>query len=143
MKTMISTPRGTFRLVTKNEAREKILNGFGYHHEHDGYVVIGDGTTAYAVIKDEYEKYHQEKQMIEIGGIVLDNVVAVGKCKNGFYLVQNHGDYYSVYTNDVVPENFDAMTLEKYMDKHETDGCSVSGSKKDVMDSLAEYMNMI
>ncbi len=137
------TPRGEFQVVTGKEAREKIFAGYSYHHEHDGRVIMSDGKTAYAVTKDEYEKYYQEKQMVEIGGILLDNVVAVGKCKKGFYLVQNHGDYYSVYTNDIVPENFDAMTLKKYMDEHMNDGCSLAGSKKDVMDSLAEYMSMV
>ena len=137
----ITTPRGSFRLLNSNDAKEKLNNGFGYHHEYEQYVIIANGKSAYAVSKKVYEDYQQEKEFSSVSP--LDNVIAIGKCKSGFYMIQKYDSYYSLYTNDVLPKDFDAITLEKYMDEHRNDGSSVAGSKKDVMESLAEFIQFV
>lgn len=57
-KQSIKTPRGTFTLAAGDEIAELKNSHFGYHHEHNGYVILADGQRAFAVTKEDYEKYY-------------------------------------------------------------------------------------
>lgn len=54
----IKTPRGTFLLAKGYEVAEYKKQNYGYHHEHNGYVVLGDGKRAVAVTKEDYKKFY-------------------------------------------------------------------------------------
>lgn len=53
----VTLPRGTFLVVRGELVRNFLEAGYGYHHEDDGFVVIGDGMRAVAVTKNDYDKY--------------------------------------------------------------------------------------
>ena len=61
MENRIRTRRGTFRLVKGDEIAELKKAHYGYHHEHNGYVVLGDGRSAVAVTKEDYKKFYWQQ----------------------------------------------------------------------------------
>ena len=56
----IRTPRGTFTLVEGEDVRMYKDAGYGLHHHHDQYYVIGNGIRAVAITDSDYKKYFLE-----------------------------------------------------------------------------------
>ena len=56
----IKTPRGTFVLVEGEDVRKYKDAGYGMHHHHGQYYVIGNGVRAVAITDKDYKKYYLE-----------------------------------------------------------------------------------
>ena len=53
----VRLPRGTFTVVSGVYAQMCKSDGYGYHHEDNGYTVLSNGTSALAVSNEDYNRY--------------------------------------------------------------------------------------
>ena len=57
VREMVQLPRGTFTVARKEAAATLKKLGYGYHHENNGFIVVGNGTRAFAVAEEDYKTY--------------------------------------------------------------------------------------
>lgn len=69
----------------------------------------------------------------------MSEVIKCGTVNGSFYAIQNHGEYFSFYTVDEMPDNLEPETVEQFMVDHECDGYSVAGTLEQVEAEFAEY----
>lgn len=59
--------------------------------------------------------------------------------RNGsFYLITQIDDSFSLWVIDIFPEDMKNETIEKFCLDHETEGSSIAGSYKDIIDELSK-----
>lgn len=61
-KVMVRTIKGWFEVVGEDKAYELAKRGFFYTHRKTYYVIVSDGTRAYAVTKDAYAKFFRKNE---------------------------------------------------------------------------------
>jgi len=54
----VRLPRGTFTIVSGVYVQMCKSDGYGYHHEDNGYTVLSNGTSTLAVSNDDYNHYY-------------------------------------------------------------------------------------
>ena len=76
---------------------------------------------------------------------VSNNILAFGKIKDCFFCIAKHSIqdndiYFSLYVVDDFPKEISEEAINEFLDEHETDGWSITGTLADVMKELQEVI---
>lgn len=67
----------------------------------------------------------------------MSEFITFGKCREKFYIIEKHGEDYTIYVKNGEPKNLSSEAIEEFLLKNEN-GYSLKGKLEHVMNELEE-----